>query len=237
MHTQELKLELNAIQQGFVSLVPISLFVFVFGAAFGLAAAQEGLNDAAAVLMSALVFAGASQFAALDLWGTQVPVLPLAITVFAINARHLLIGATLYPHIRSLNPATRYGVMLVASDANWALSMRAFAQNETAKGLGLLFGGGIAIWFFWMIGTWVGFYFGNAIQNPSAFGVDMVMGCFLLTMALGGSKNNKTYVIWAAAAASSIAAYLYLPENSHVIVGALTGGITGVFLKGDNHEH
>lgn len=236
MHTNELKFELNAVKAGFISLIPISLFVLVFGVAFGLAASQVGLNQSAAILMSTFVFAGASQFGVLELWGTQVPVLPLAITVFAINARHLLIGATLYPYIQHLKPATRYGVMLVASDANWAISMRAFSLNDSSKGLGLLLGGGIALWLFWIIGTWIGFYFGNAIHNPSVFGVDMVMGCFLLTMVLEGKKESKTFLIWMGAAASSIAAYLYLPENSHIIVGALTGGVIGILIGEKNND-
>ena len=81
---------------GFKQLLPISLFVVVFGVAFGLAAAQTGLGDAATLLMSALVFAGASQFAALELWGSQVPLFTLMVTVFAINARHLLMGVHKY---------------------------------------------------------------------------------------------------------------------------------------------
>lgn len=237
MQHHELKLEFPAVKQGFISLIPISLFVLVFGAAFGLAASQEGLSDTASVWMSALVFAGASQFGALNLWGASVPVLPLAIMVFAINARHLLIGATLYPHIRTLNPITRYAVMLVASDANWALSMRAFGQNNMTKGLGILFGGGLAIWSFWIVGTWLGYSLGHSISDPSAYGVDMVMGCFLLTMVLEGKKDRKTYLIWTVAGLSSILAYLYLPENSHVIVGALAGGITGLILGEQQNEH
>ncbi|WP_316672952.1 AzlC family ABC transporter permease [uncultured Tolumonas sp.] len=230
MHTSELKLEIPAIQQGFIKLVPVSVFVFVFGAAFGLAASQEGLSESASVWMSTLMFAGASQFGALDLWGTSVPVLPLAITVFAINARHLLIGATLYPHLCELRPVTRYSIMLVASDANWAMSMRSFSQNNRQEGLGLLFGGGLALWAFWAVGTWAGFYLGNTIQNPSAYGVDMVMGCFLLTMVLEGKKDEKTPVIWLVAALSSMMAYLYLPKHSHVVAGALAGGLMGLIL-------
>ncbi len=114
----------HAVWHGFRQLLPISLFVAVFGLAFGLAAVQTGLGGSAIVLMSTLVFAGAAQFATLDLWGTQVPLIPLAVTVFAINARHLLMGATLYPWLRHLPPAQRYAVMLVASDANWGWSPR-----------------------------------------------------------------------------------------------------------------
>ncbi|MHA6495417.1 AzlC family ABC transporter permease [Pseudomonas borbori] len=220
---------------GFKQLVPISLFVIVFGLAFGLAATQTGLDDATIVAMSTLVFAGASQFAALELWGTQVPVVPLIVTVFAINARHLLMGATLYPWLRQLPPAKRYGVMVVASDANWAMAMQAFGRGK--PGMGLLLGGGLALWSFWIVGTWLGLYFGNAIQDPVSLGLDMVMGCFLLAMVVGGQKNPRMLVIWVVAAGSSLLAHWYLPANSHVVVGALAGGVLGALWMEKPNEH
>lgn len=210
---------------GFKQFLPISAFVVLFGLAFGLAATQTGLSTATSLSMSALVFAGASQFAALDMWGTHIPLVPLALTVFAINARHLLMGATLYPWLRNLPPAKRYGVMFVASDANWAMSMQAFSRGE--PGLGLLLGGGLALWASWLLGTWLGIYFGSAIDDPVSFGLDMVMGCFLLAMVVGGQKNLRMLIIWALAAAASLLAYWYLPSNSHVVVGALAGGLLG----------
>lgn len=219
--------ELNRhnIWAGFKQLVPISLFVIVFGLAFGLAATQVGLDNSSIIAMSTLVFAGASQFAALELWGAEVAIVPLALTVFAINARHLLMGATLYPWLRHLPPTKRYGVMLVVSDANWAMSMQAFTRGEPA--MGLLFGGGIALWSFWILGTWLGLYFGSAIHDPVSLGLDMVMGCFLLAMVVGGQKDLRIFIIWIVAAVSSLMAYWYLPANSHVVVGALAGGILG----------
>jgi len=228
-------LNMPLILAGFKHLVPISLFVAVFGAAFGLAALQSGLSETDTVIMSTLVFAGASQFAALDLWGTQVSLIPLILTVFAINARHLLMGATLYPWLKQLPPAKRYATMVVASDANWALSMQAF--NKDKPGLGLLFGGGLALWSFWIVGTWVGVYFGNFISNPEAFGLDMVMGCFLLAMVVSGEKNTGVLIIWCVAALSSALAWYYLPENSRIIVGTLAGGIAGVVIGGKEHAH
>ena len=222
------QLDRQLVWDGFKQLVPISLFVIAFGAAFGLAATQEGLSSPSIVAMSTLVFAGASQFAALELWGSQVPFFTVLITVFAINARHLLIGATLYPWLRNLPPAKRYGVMLVASDANWAMAMQAF--NRGQPGLGLLLGGGLALWSFWVFGTWLGAYFGSAVRDPTSLGLDMVMGCFLLTMVAGGEKDRRMFVVWTVAVCSSLMAYWYLPENSHVIVGALAGGVVGAVL-------
>ncbi|MBP0047981.1 AzlC family ABC transporter permease [Marinobacterium sp. AK62] len=222
------------IWSGFKQLAPIALFVIAFGIAFGVAAAQEGLSAAMTISMSALVFAGASQFATLELWGAQVPLFTILITVFAINARHLLMGATLFPWLKHLPPAKRYAVMAVASDANWAMSMQAFSRGQ--PGLGLLVGGGLVLWLFWVIGTWLGISFGSAIQNPKSLGLDMVMGCFLLAMVVGGEKNLRMLFIWATAALSSLLAYWYLPENSHVITGALAGGILGTVWQEQHHE-
>jgi len=229
--------QLNArlVWAGFKQLVPLSLFVIAFGAAFGLAATQAELSEFSAILMSTLVFAGASQFAALELWGPEVPLFTLLLTVFAINARHLLMGATLYPWLCHLPSARRYGVMLVASDANWAMAIQAFARNQ--PGLGLLLGGGLALWSFWIFGTWLGIYFGGVIQDPKSLGLDMVMGCFLLAMVVGGEKNLRMLLIWTVAACSSLLAYWYLPENSHVVVGALAGGIVGLVWLEQHHEH
>ncbi|OIN12168.1 AzlC family ABC transporter permease [Oceanisphaera psychrotolerans] len=227
MHTyaEQARLEPADTWLGFKQLLPLSFFVAAFGLAFGLAAAQEGLSEGNIVLMSALVFAGTSQFAALELWGTQVPLVPLIITTFAINARHLLMGASLYPWLQHISPLKRYGIMLLASDANWAMAMQGFHKGERA--LGILLGGGLAIWSFWMLGTWLGLYFGSAIEDPFSIGLDMVLGCFLLAMALGGRKDLRILVIWCVAGISSMMAYWWLPANSHVVVGALSGGLVG----------
>lgn len=214
--------------QGFKQLAPIGMFVAAFGAAFGLAATQAGLAGSTTLTMSMVVFTGTAQFAILDLWGPELPLFTILLTVFAINSRHLLMGATLYPWLRQLPPAQRYGVMLVVSDANWAMAMQTFNRKE--PGLGVLLGGGIALWLYWVLGTWLGVYFGNVISNPKAFGIDMVMACFLLALVLDTQKSLSTFITWGVAATASLLAYWFLPENSHVIVGALAGGIAGTMV-------
>ena len=223
------QLNYSLIWAGFRQLIPVSLFVAIFGAAFGLAASQKGMDQTSATMMSFLVFAGYAQFAALELWTSHVPVFTLIATVFAINARHLLMGATLYPWLSALPPAKRYAIMRVASDANWAMSIQAVSRGNA--GLGLLFGGGLALWLFWVAGTIAGLYFCNAIQDPKSYGLDMVMGCFLLSMVFEGERNLRLFILWAAAAGASVIAFKWLPEHRHVIAGALPGGITGIIMR------
>ena len=228
------QLDKTIIWAGFKQLLPLSFFVMVFGAAFGLAAVQTGLDELTIIVMSTLVFAGASQFAALELWGTDVPLFTMMLTVFAINARHLLMGATLYPWLKQIPPGKRYGIMTVASDSNWAMSLQAFSFEK--PGFGLLFGGGLALWLSWIVGSWLGIHFGQAIDDPRSIGMDMVLPCFLLAMVISGEKNMHMFIIWTTAALSSLFAYAFLPENSHVIVGAVAGGFAGVLLGGEKSK-
>ena len=116
--------------------------------------------------MSATVFAGASQFGALDLWGTEVSVLPMMVVVFAINSRHLLMGASLYPMLKQVPPGRRYGLMLLLTDANWAACAQDY-QNGRLN-LEVSVGGGLVLWLAWVLGTALGVWWPAA--SPEASG-------------------------------------------------------------------
>lgn len=234
MISAETRLDYRGTWLGFKRLLPLSMFVVAFGVAFGLAAAQTGLSKLEALLMSMLVFAGASQFAALELWRHEIPLLAIVVTTFAINARHLLMGASLYPWLKQLPAGKRYGILTLISDANWAIAAQEYQRGE--RNLGLLFGGGLALWVTWVGGTGLGLVLTQGIPDPEALGLDMVLGCFLLTMALGGQKNLRNLVIWSVAGATSIVALYWLPPNSHVVAGALAGGLVGAFWLEAQHD-
>lgn len=220
-----MRMDLAEFKEGFVRHLPIGIFIGAFGMAFGLASLQQGLSVPLTIGMSATVYAGAAQFAALDFWQTPFPIVPLLLAVFLINARHLLLGAAIYPHIAHLPPIKRYTSVAFISDINWLLATERFESGRS--GFGMLVGGGIALWVCWFIGTILGVYFGNLIANPKAFGLDLVMVCFLLAMVMGGKKDGRLSVIWCVAAIASLLAYYFLPKNSHVLVGAIIGGVLG----------
>lgn len=220
-------LQASRVRSEFFRLLPISLFVVAFGAAFGLAAVQKGLAPLEALLMSTMVFAGASQFATLDMWGPELAVLPMIAVVFAINSRHILMGASLYPMLRELPPWQRYGILVVLTDANWAVAAQDYQNGR--RNLEVILGGGLALVLAWLTGTLLGAYFGSLLQHPENYGLDMVLGCFLLTMALGGRKSPRIIVAWVLSGAASMAAYRWLPPHTHVVVGALAGGVVGFF--------
>ena len=220
------RLDMAGVLTGIRRMAPLSLFVVVFGLAFGVAALARGLSGFEAMLMSSLVFAGVAQFAVLELWGAEIPLLPLVATTLAINARHLLMGAAIQPWLAHLPPGQRYGSVVLMSDSNWAMAVADRQRGET--NLGMLVGGGSMLWATWLLGTLLGVLFGSGIEAPERFGLDVIMGCFLLAMLLGGRRDLSMLLPWSVAALAAIAAMAWLPPHSHVIVGALAGGLAGL---------
>ncbi len=111
-------------------------------------------------------------------------------------------GASLYPMLREVSPGRRYALLLLLTDANWAVSAQDYQNGR--RNLEVIIGGGLVLWLAWIVGTALGVYFGGLLQNPKAFGLDMVLGCFLLAMALGGNKSPRVLVAWCVSGAAPL---------------------------------
>src|SRR5262245_40635141 len=68
----------SGVWRGSVEIAPIAAFVVPFGIAFGVAASAKGIAPGISVFMSVAIYAGASQFAVLDLWYVPLPLATLA---------------------------------------------------------------------------------------------------------------------------------------------------------------
>src|SRR5512141_1230959 len=91
---------LRDIAPALVACIPIGLL-------YGALAAAKGLSVAETALMSAFVFAGGAQFAAVEIWRTPAPILVLAFSTLLINLRHVLMGASLAPKTATWKPWQR----------------------------------------------------------------------------------------------------------------------------------
>ncbi|MFW5834124.1 MAG: AzlC family ABC transporter permease [Pseudomonadota bacterium] len=210
-------------------LLPLTLVVVPFGFAFGAAGVERGLSAFEAMLMSALVFAGASQFATLELWTQPLPLLSIAVTVFAVNARHLLMGAALSPWVHPL-PWYRSGPALVLmADVNFADAHRAF--REGSRDVGILLGGGLFLWVIWVVGTAGGIALGNQLGNLQRFGLDLVMASFFAALVTGEIRQGTRLLPVVVAAVTAVLAMQVLEVGWSIVVAAIGGGLTGAWLR------
>ncbi|HMT15538.1 MAG TPA: AzlC family ABC transporter permease, partial [Aestuariivirga sp.] len=114
----------DEIWAGVRDMAPILVAAAPIGLLWGTLAAGKGLSALEAWLMSVFVFAGASQFVAIDLWQTPVDVFVVALAVFIVNLRHILMAASLSRQVGAVKPALVPLMAYVLVDEAWALSER-----------------------------------------------------------------------------------------------------------------
>lgn len=136
---------------GFRKTAGLAVAGGVFGILFGVLAHAKDLDPWATVLMSATVFAGAAQVAALELWQDPLPYFGVCLAVMLVNSRHVLMGVTL--HSTLARPRPPFTVLFLLTDANWVLTMR---ERTAPDRIAFFAGSGSAMYSFWVAGTVIG---------------------------------------------------------------------------------
>ena len=213
--------------RGAREILPVCAFVFVLGATFGVAARQAGLDPWLATLMSAAVFAGGAQFAALGLLGPPPALIPILLSTLAINARHLLLGAALAPWLSRLPRWQQMAGVTVLSDANWAQAMRAHAAGE--RDAGVLVGGGATMWVVWVVGTACGAVAAGSVPDVRPLGLDVLLLAFFAAALADGWRGRSDVPSAAGAAMATVASGLLGAGDWSVLIGALAGAVTGAW--------
>ncbi len=92
-----------------------------FGLVTGIATKAAGLSAPEAVAMTAMVFAGTAQIAAMPLLVAGAPGLVVVLTAFIINLRFMIYSATAAPYFRHLPLRWRFALGYFMTDTGFAL--------------------------------------------------------------------------------------------------------------------
>jgi 4-azaleucine resistance transporter AzlC len=215
------------VRAGFARTVPVALGVVVFGLVYGLVAGQKGLSVAETLLMSAIVFAGASQMLALELWAHPVPAATLALAALVINLRYMMMTAALKPWLSHMPTPLAYLCLFFTADENWAVSVAEMRAGGTD--VGFLLGGGLALYSFWIAASAVGRLFGAVLEHPERLGLDFVGVAVFVALALGLWRGRRDTVPWAVAGGVALAAKWGLPGTWYLVAGGLAGSLVGAW--------
>lgn len=209
--------------------IPLAISGFAIGIVFGVLARQAKLSVLDALLMSGLVYAGASQFVALSLWTTiPFPVTTIILTTFIVNMRHLLMGASLRPWFAKLPPWKVYGLVFFMVDESWALTMSDFAKG--GRDAGFLLGSGFILYIAWISSAVIGRTVGAWIQNPAQWGLDFAFTAVFLALLVGMWKGKSNLLPWAVAAVVAVAAAHVLPGKWYILLGGIAGSMVGAIV-------
>jgi 4-azaleucine resistance transporter AzlC len=210
--------------------LPVAISIAAYGLVWGVLAGQAGLSVLEVALMSGLVFAGASQFVALDMWTPGgLPILSIIIATAIVNLRILLMSATLRPLVGHLPLPRALAAMFFVSDEQWAMTM-----TEVRKGGGsvaFLLGTGVLSWFSWMLSTLGGRVLGAFIDDPTRYGLDFAFTATFLALLLGMWKGRGDLIPWIVGALAAIVASRLIEGNWYIIIGGLVGSFAGALAE------
>jgi predicted branched-subunit amino acid permease len=203
----------------------------VFAAAYGTLAAQKGLTLGEAVLMSALVYGGASQLVGLEVWTnplTLSTVVSLAVVTAIVNARFILMGATLRPWLSGLPPWQAYGSLNGIVDATWLVATR--YRSEGGSDVSVFAGAALALGVVWVGAAVPGYLLGAFIADPRRFGFDLMLPIFFAAMFVPLWRGARRAIGWVVAGVVALAVSYLVPGWWFIVAGALTGSIVGAFV-------
>jgi 4-azaleucine resistance transporter AzlC len=188
------------------------------GASFGVLARTAHIDALAAVVMSATTFAGSGQVAAASVLGAGGGIVAAVVAALLLNARYVPIGITVAPAFRG-SGVRRFVESQLVVDESWALAGGGTSRFDRR----VLLGVGCTLYVAWVGGTAVGALAGQAIGNPSAFGLDGAFAA-LFTALLAAQLRGRTPIA-AAAAGAAIAAVLIPFAPAGVPIIAATSAI------------
>lgn len=218
----------DAMRQGAVDVLPVIAGVVPFGLVAGVAAVEAGVGVGGALAASSLLFAGASQLAALDLIGRDAPLLVVVLTVLVINLRMTMYSAAMAP-LFAHEPLWRRlvaGYFLV--DQAFALTVgRAQRPSRPSHHLAYYLGMVGPMWVNWMLMTLVGALLGATIPDWLPLSATVPLVFLVLLVPAVSDRPTATAAVVSGAVATLGAA---LPANAGLLLGATSGIAAGTLV-------
>ncbi len=216
---------------GLAAIAPLAVAVVPFALILGANGAAKGLSPLEVALMSGFVFAGSSQFLAIDLWRDPAPALSLALAVLLINLRHVLMGASLSGKLSRFGRAGRLAAVFFMADEIWALA----EKRALDRGLTPAYYAGLAatLYLNWLVFTTLGALAGRLVDDPAAFGFDFAFTAVFIGLVAGFWKGRGSFAVAAASAAGAIGVHALVEGAWFVIAGALAGVAVAALQGGE----
>jgi 4-azaleucine resistance transporter AzlC len=208
---------------------PVLGTTLVVGTTFGVVAKQAGLEPIEIAAMSWFVFAGASQFAMVQLFAQSAPVPVVIASALFINLRHLLMATSLRPHFQRLPIGNRLLAAFFLTDESFAMATGHFRRG--GRSLFYYFTFAISLFVLWNVATLGGIMLGAGIGDPRRFGVDFaITATFLGIVVLAVRRPADVVIAVVAGAISGALALAGAPTIAVITAGALAP-VIAVFVR------
>lgn len=209
--------------------IPMLVGVAPFGLVAGATPAAEGFGVAAALGMSTIIFAGASQLAVVDVLAGGGSAVVAALAAWTINLRLLLYSASMAPHLSHEPLRRRIAASYVLVDQNYAISVAHWANPRTRPSADFTIGGGLLLGTAWVICTLIGAVAGSAV--PEGLPLDFAVPLVFLVLLVPVLTTRPSVVAAAVGGTAAVIGAELGAGHLAVMVGAVAGIAAGVVTE------
>jgi 4-azaleucine resistance transporter AzlC len=207
--------------------------VGVFGVSYGVLSRAAGIPAWITVALSATVFAGSSQFAAVSILAGGGSVASAVVSGALLNARYLATGTAA---ARAL-PGARWRRFLLAQlvvDESFALGVAAGSPGRPDGRV--MVRAGLALWSSWIVGSLLGVVLGPVVGEPERLGLDAAFPALFVGL-LWPLLDDRPAVRSALAGLAAAALLLPVTSPGLALAGAAVAGLAVSGRGADDDRH
>ncbi len=209
-------------------IIPLVIGAMPFGIIFGTLATSNGVSVAATMAMSAIVFAGSSQFIAVGMVAVNTGWPLIVLTTFVVNLRHLLYAVSLIPYTKTLPPLWKVLLAFWLTDEAFAVTIRRYQANDTSPHVHWYYlGVAVTMYSNWQISTYIGIVVGQQIANVASWGLDFAMSVTFIGMTIPYLTTKPMGIAVMVAGIVALIAHP-LPHKLGLLIAALAGITAGM---------
>jgi 4-azaleucine resistance transporter AzlC len=211
----------------------LGLYAAAFGFTFGAVATASGLHIVQAIVLSAVMFSGASQFALVGVLAAGGAPIAALSTALLLGWRNAFYGLPLSPILRARGPRRLWTAQLVIDET----TAMAVAQPTLRAGRFAFYASGICLFVLWNLGTLAGALVGGAIDT-SAFGLDAAAPGIFLTLLWPQLARQRARAVALSAVAVTLSLVTVAPAGVPIIAAAAVAIAAGLLpgRRGGNRE-
>ncbi|MGE5631620.1 MAG: AzlC family ABC transporter permease [Caulobacteraceae bacterium] len=227
-------------KEGIKAGIPVAIGYVPIAIAFGVLSKSSGIPNLVAMLMSLIIYAGASQFVGIKLMSLGISPFGIVLTTFILNLRHLLMTSYVSQKLQNdtpkeLLPLLAFGV----TDETFAVaSIQKKGEIQPYFMLGL----NLMAFSFWNIGTMIGLFMSSWIPEV----IINSMGIALYSMFIGlivPSMRTARPVLYVATASMAINSLFYfvpllkvVSPSWGIIISTITASLMGSLLDAKEEQ-
>jgi predicted branched-subunit amino acid permease len=211
---------------GAKAVAPQLIGVIPFGLVAGATPADGGLGIGAAAGFSTIVFAGASQLAAIDVLSRGGTVLVAVLAACTINLRMVLYSASLAPYLTKDSFGRRMLASYLLVDQVYAVAVSRWSDPDDPVSppearIPFMVGAGLLLWSSWQVTTLVGAVIGPAV--PDSLPLDFAVPLVFLVLLVPAITNRPAVVAALGGGLGAVLAAEWGAGHAAIIIGAFIG--------------